>query len=291
MTSAHLPVVDRAPGHRRALAVVMATVLVPLVVGSAAAKTTPVVTVTPTVTGATVSVQIDVDQKSNQVASCSYVLDANPAVSCGTIAANGKQASRYTIGLTNQATGGHTISVTVVLNNKGTGSGSATFTIAAPRLFAVAFTDTNGDHAYQAGTDDLIAALVDSNRDGTPDAGDTVVANEFPLTVDPVSAWGQFGVKSDAVTNVSIVPGNVSAQSATGSYSWDVALDIEVFDSVSILGGFVSRIEDNGNPGFGNTDSVSIFPDSPLGPSPDTVSSSVHDTTDNEFIDIATDLP
>ena len=135
MTRAHLPVVDRARPHHRALAVVLATMLVPLVVGSAAAKTTPAVTVTPTVTGATVSVQVDVDQGTNQVASCTYVLDANPAVSCGTNVPNGKQASRYTISLTSQATGGHTITVTVVLNGKGTGSGSATFTIAPPRVF------------------------------------------------------------------------------------------------------------------------------------------------------------
>src|SRR6478672_3380927 len=111
MTRVHLPVVDRASRHHRALAVVMATLLVALVVGSAAAKTSPVVSVTATVTFATVSVQVDIDQGMNQVASCTYVLDASPAVSCGTIASNGNKASRYTIGLTNQATGGHGITV------------------------------------------------------------------------------------------------------------------------------------------------------------------------------------
>ena len=77
------PAVDRArrPRHR-ALAVVLATLLVPLVVGSAAAApgNRPAVTVTPTVTGASVSVRADVNRGTNQIASCTYVLDANAAV-------------------------------------------------------------------------------------------------------------------------------------------------------------------------------------------------------------------
>ena len=277
----------------RALAVVLATMLVPLVVGSAAAKTTPVVTVTPTVTGATVSVQVDVDQKTNQVASCSYVLDANGGGLVRNHCAQRQQGQplhhrphqradrrphHHSHGRAERQGDWERI--------------GHVHEIVPPRMFAVAFTDTNGDHAYQAGTDDLIAALIDSNGDGTPDAGDTVVANEFPLTVDPVNAWGQFGVKSDAVTHVSIVAGNVSAQSATGSYSWDFALDIEVFDSVSILG----RNSLVGSRTTATRASVTPIA-SPSSPtrrwirSPDTVSSSVHDTTDNEFIDIATDLP
>ncbi len=64
MTRAHLPVVDRARPHHRALAVVMATMLVPLVVGSVAAKTTPVVTVIPTVSFATVSIKVDIDRST-----------------------------------------------------------------------------------------------------------------------------------------------------------------------------------------------------------------------------------
>ena len=217
MTRAHPPVV-RSCRHHRALAVVMATMLVPLVVGSAAAKTTPVVNVTPTITGANVSVQVDVDQSTNQVASCTYVLDANAKVSCGTIAPDGKQASRYTISLTGQATGGHTIAVTVVLNGKGTGSGSATFTIAAPGLLAVAFTDVNGNHTFDAG-DVLIVALLDVSRDGVPSAGDTVIADRYPLDC-AASTFGNFGVTSLDVTSAQATGGTVVALAGGTTFTW-----------------------------------------------------------------------
>jgi hypothetical protein len=295
MTRAHLPIVDRARGQHRALAVALAILLVPLIVGSASATppgNRPAVTVTPTVSGTSVSIRADVNRGTGDLASCNYVIGTSKAVSCGvTPSSDGKKASDYTFTLLNQAEGTHIITVTVGLKDGGSASGSASFTITAPRMFAVAFTDTNDNHTYEAATDHLIAALIDSNRDGTPNAGDTVVADEFPLTVDPVSAWGQFVLKSDTVTHVAILDGAVFADSATGSYSWEFAVDIELFDSVPLSLGFVSQIEDNGNPSFGTDDNVFIFPNSPLDPSPDTVSSSVHDTADNEFIDITTDLP
>lgn len=217
MTRAHLPAANSARRHR-ALAAVMAAVLVPLIVGSAAAKTTPVVNVTPTVTGANVSVQVDVDQSTNQVASCTYVLDANATVSCGTIAPNGKQASRYTISLTSQATGGHTITVTSVLNGKGTGSGSATFTIAAPGLLAVAFTDVNGNHTFDAG-DVLIVALLDTSRDSVPSAGDTVIADRYPLDCT-ASSLGNFAVPSLDVTSAQATGGTVVALAGGTTFTW-----------------------------------------------------------------------
>lgn len=218
MTRAHPPVADRPRRHHRALVTAMATILVSLVIGSAAAKTTPVVVVTPTVTGANVPVQVDIDQGMNQVASCMYVLDANAAVSCGTIAPNGNKASRYTISLTKQATGGHGISVTVVLNGKGTGSGSAAFTIAAPDLLAVAFTDMNGNHTYDAG-DVLILALVDTSRDGVPSAGDTVIADQYPLDCT-ASGLGNFGVTSLDATSAQATGGTVVALAGGTTFTW-----------------------------------------------------------------------
>jgi hypothetical protein len=293
MTRAQLPVVDRARRRHRALAVVMATMLVPLVVGSAAAKTTPVVNVTPMVTNANVSVQVDVDQSTNQVASCTYVLDANAAVSCGAIAPVGKQASRYTISLTSQATGGHTITVTVVLNGKGTGSGSATFTIAPPRVFAIAFTDTNGDHTYQDGVDHLIAALVDTNRDGVVDAGDTAVTDEFPLSTDPVSAFGTFGVTSATVTSAVITPEEVDVNTTATIYMW-----FSKDQLVSLLlcpnhQGFCAEVLDNANPNFANPDQILINDDNATGLSPTPVPIAVtqDDRTDDEFLDVTFDLP
>src|SRR5262249_1767486 len=43
-----------------------------------------------------------------------------------------------------------------------------------PSILAVAFTDQNGNHTYEAGTDLLIASLLDTNNDGIVSAGDTI---------------------------------------------------------------------------------------------------------------------
>jgi hypothetical protein len=112
------------------LAIALATLLVPLVVGAAAAASKPVVTATPTITGTSVSVRVDVNRAPKQIAGCTYVLDTGGAVSCGTATANGKKASRYTIGLTNRPIGHDTITVSVGLTDGGSGTGSASFTIA-----------------------------------------------------------------------------------------------------------------------------------------------------------------
>lgn len=124
---------SRPPGHR-ALAVALATLLVPLVVGSAAAAppgNRPAVTVTAgTPTGTSLSVTAGVNRGTGDLASCSYVIDAAAAVSCGAPAATAKKASRYTIALANQTAGDHTITVTVLLKDGGRGSDLDDFTIA-----------------------------------------------------------------------------------------------------------------------------------------------------------------
>jgi len=297
MTRAHVPVVDRARRHHRALAVVMATMLVPFVVGSAAAKTTPIVTVAPTVTFANVSVQVDVDQSSNQVASCTYVLDANAVASCGTNVPNGKQASRYTISLTSQATGGHTIIVTVVLNGKGTGSGSTTFTIAPPGLLAVAFTDMNGDHLYDAG-DILIIALLDSSEDGVPGAGDTVVADQYPLDCSG-SSFGNFGVTSLAVTSAQATNGTVVAVAGGTTFTWLPVGTAPNGPGVESVVWNIGGIEFIGQNHFVQDDTTSqqpsdgmyvpaadnvLVPDAPIDPF-----INCFDGTDNSFVDIQLD--
>jgi hypothetical protein len=55
--------------------------------------------------------------------------------------------------------------------------------VVPPALFAVAFTDTNGDHKYEEGTDKLIAAVVDANHDGTLDAGDKIEWGTYPTSL------------------------------------------------------------------------------------------------------------
>jgi hypothetical protein len=271
----------------------MATMLVPLVVGSAAASNKPAVIVTPKVTGTTVSVQLDVNRSTTQIASCTYVLDADPAASCGPNVPNGKKDSRYTISLTNQATGSHTISATVALNDKGSASGSAGFTIAPPRVFAVAFADTNGDHTYQDGVDHLIAALIDTNRDGVVDAGDTAVTAEFPLTTDPVAGFGSFGVTSATVSTGVVTPGAVEVSTPATIYEWFSNDGLTSLLLCPNAPGFCAQILDNANPSFSNPDSVEIKADNATGLAPTPVPIAVlqNDPTDDEFLDVTFDLP
>jgi hypothetical protein len=51
-------------------------------------------------------------------------------------------------------------------------------------LLAVAFTDLNGNDKFNPGKDTLIAALVDTNNDGTVNVGDTVVFDTYPRIPD-----------------------------------------------------------------------------------------------------------
>ncbi len=62
--------------------------------------------------------------------------------------------------------------------------------LVAARRFAVAFTNVDLIAGYDPATDRLIAEFVDTNRNGIPDAGDTVTTNAFPLdftTTGPVA--------------------------------------------------------------------------------------------------------
>jgi hypothetical protein len=72
-----------------------------------------------------------------------------------------------------------------------------------PPPLVVAFTDTNGDHIYQAGTDLLIASLLDTNRDGVASAGDTIQWGTYPTSLfDGLTPRGNFINPDTLVTGV-----------------------------------------------------------------------------------------
>ena len=76
----------------------------------------------------------------------------------------------------------------------------------------------NGDHLYNAG-DVLILALLDSNNDGVPNAGDTVIADQYPLDCT-ASSFGNFGVTSLAVTSGQVTSGRVAADAGGATFTW-----------------------------------------------------------------------
>jgi hypothetical protein len=103
------------------------------------AAASPTVTLATSVSGTSATVTIDINRGTNQNASCEYVLGKAAPVPCGAATPVGSRASRYTLSLTGQSVGWHTVMVTIVLTDRGTASATAAFTIADTD------TDTDGD--------------------------------------------------------------------------------------------------------------------------------------------------
>src|SRR5262245_50516977 len=100
-------------------------------------------------------------------------------------------------------------------------------------LLAVAFTDLNGNHKYNAGKDTLIAALVDTNHDGVVSVGDTVHWGTYPKLPDGSNS-GVGGIfTSPDLTVTSIGSTNSSTQvgvgTANGSVVWVATPNAEQF--------------------------------------------------------------
>ena len=282
---------------RGTLALLLSASLLAITAGAAsAAPSNPSVIVTAgTPSGGSVTVTVTVNRAAKQIVSCTYGVDAAPTTDC-TNPVGGSKTTTYTIDLTGQSVGDHTVDVAVGLKNGGAGTGSASFTVvvAPPRMFAVAFSDTNGNHTYEGGTDRLIAALVDTNQDGDLSVGDTVETDAFPLTLDPVGDFGDFAVKSATVTSVTgSTPGSVQVATTATLITWAsrVSGPVEVVQWVPAAGGPESYLADNTTSSSGFSDAISINGGAALGAVPSDVVTSGLDQTDNAFVDIGLDLP
>jgi hypothetical protein len=86
------------------------------------------------------------------------------------------------------------------------------------RDFAVAWTDGNGNHTYEPGTDVLIAKLVDANNDGVPDAGDTIVTDKDRLDLTGI-AFGTFGLTTHSIVFAFAATGVIEVGDASANYS------------------------------------------------------------------------
>jgi hypothetical protein len=282
---------------RRVFALLLSVSLLTIAAGAAsAAPSRPNVNSVLVNSGSTLAVQTVVNRGSKQIASCSYVLDSGAPVSCGPITPpfSSKVTWYLSSAFPTPAPGEHTVVVTVRLTDGGSGTSSLSWTIAAPpaRVFVRAFTDTNADHVFQAGTDHLIASVVDSNGDGVVSVGDTIFTDEFPLTPDPVTGFGTFGVKSATVDHV-YSSGGVSVASTTTVYSFHDIGEIVQFEwfAVGSFGSPRSVLQENMDVNLGNCDCIQIAEGTGLSPDPSTVDLAIVDSRDNEFLDISFDLP
>ena len=285
---------DTSRRIRRAFALLLSASLLAVTAGVAsAAPSNPSVSVTAgTPSGGSVTVNVTVDRAAKQIVSCRYGVDAAPAIDC-TNQVGGSKTTTYTIELTGQSVGDHTVDVAVGVKNGGVGTGSASFTVVVdvPRVFAVAFSDTNGNHTYDFGTDRLIAALVDSNEDGDVTVGDTVETDAFPLSLDPVHEFGAFDTKSATVTSVTgFTPGSIQVTTTATLITWATG-PVEVVQWFPAGGGPESNLVDNSSASSDISDAISINAGAALGAVPSDVVVSGLDQTDNAFLDIRLDLP
>jgi hypothetical protein len=279
---------------RRLFAVLLSASLLAISAAAAsAAPSNPSVSVTAgTPSGGSVTVTVTVDRAAKQIMSCRYGVDATPAIDCPN-QVGGSKSTTYAIELANLANGDHVVNVAIGAKNGGTGTGSASFTIvgAPPRLFAVAFSDTNDNHIYEGGTDRLTAALIDTNEDGTVSVGDTVETDAFPLTFDPVDDFGAFSVKSATVTGVTgFTSGSVEVTTTATRITWAVG-PVEVVQWFPATGGPESVLVDNTTSASEIADAISITDGAALGAVPSDVDVAGLDQTDNAFLDIRLDLP
>jgi hypothetical protein len=261
--------VDRARRRFRfrALAVVLAAMLVPLVAGSAAAVTNkPSITVTAGTPSGMITVTIN--RGIQQIATCKYGVDANPSAPC-TNQVGGSKSTSYTIDLTDASPGDHTVNVTIVLTDGGRSSGSASFTIASPPsvAFARAWGERDGVPGYDPSSDDLFSELVDTNGDGVVSVGDTVRTVSYP--VDFVDGTGTYGVVDHVV--IAVVGQDttfliVAVDDPVGitQYAWLRFPDIEGFtETTNGANGFASSYIDSFEAG---TDQIRLTQDSPSHP-------------------------
>src|SRR5262249_18143442 len=88
-------------------------------------------------------------------------------------------------------------------------------------VLAVAFTDQNGNHTYEPGTDTLIASLLDANNDGVVSVGDRVHWGTYPTTFDVDGPRGNFTGPDEFVQAVvGVVSDGVVVRTALGDIAW-----------------------------------------------------------------------
>jgi hypothetical protein len=130
------------------------------------------------------------------------------------------------------------------------GSGSGTrVRCELPRikLLAIAYSDLNGNHIYDAG-DVMISQLLDTNGDGIPSAGDTVEMGRYPTSFE-ASAFADWGIRSHLVASVDVSePDRIYTRDSTFGAHWWTRRSagyydqyVEHYDSLGTVSTFVDR--------------------------------------------------
>ena len=207
---------------------VLALLAASVVPVAAASSSSPKVTFGVSIGGNEATVTVDVNRGTQQIASCVYILDDGDAVSCGAATDVGWKASEYALDLTEQSVGAHSVTVTIVLTDRGTADNAVTFTIVE--------SDTDGDgvpnatdncstiaNADQANTYGSAAgdACEDTDGNGTLDVSEPNIC----VSVDGVAILGPVGTatcesskSTGASPNTAVADGDgADASAGTGN--------------------------------------------------------------------------
>jgi hypothetical protein len=119
-------------------------------------------------------------------------------------------------------------------------------------VLAVAFTDRNGNHTYEPGTDKLIASLLDTNHDHVVSVGDRIHFGSYPTSADVDGPRGHFKGHDLFVEAVDFASSSVvEVQTALGSVSWADIEGTRAFESfaTATADGVAFSAIDRVNPG------------------------------------------
>jgi hypothetical protein len=151
---------------------------------------------------------------------------------------------------------------------------------------AVAWTDRNSDHVYEAGTDSLIAKLVDTNGDGAPSVGDTITTNQFPRD-HGATAFEPATVKTFVVTSVPPADsGEVVVVTTAGIFDWISREGLEQYQELQVAVGSITLID--GPAPF--CDDITLEEDSPSEIATPTGDGTCDEGND-AFLDVAINVP
>ena len=167
-------------------------------------------------------------------------------------------------------------------------------------MLAVVYTDIDGVDGYDESVDVLISKLLDTNDDGVPSVGDTVVNNQYPLDFGPTQ-YGNLQVATQNVTAIVFTdPGAVIVAvdwDGTGLAKvaiWDARPEFsyEAYGQIDYdLSGEPQMLvhDDHGGSSYADVDGIEVGLDAPN--APDTaVNMSQDDPADRSFLDVRINL-
>ena len=151
-------------------------------------------------------------------------------------------------------------------------------------MLAVAYTNVDGIDGYDLAADVLIAKVVDTNGDGSPSVGDTVVTDRYPADMS-ANSFGTFTMNTHVVDSVTIFETQVFVSSGKHQFNWRDSVSFDYFYEIIAQSSGGTQIFDY----IGGEDTADrLAAESPSPSAPDTAVpyTTLNRRTDDPFIDV-----